>query len=103
MDNYEKACESATDIIESANVAYVNKVWVIRGVLFALLGKKDEAELDFQAAKLNDKEEEAKGFLEGKKIHIEVFPEEDRLCKHFPYVIFSSKLFPDIVLFTLIL
>jgi len=99
MNNYEKACESATEIIENANTVYVNKVWIIRGVLFTLLGKKDEAGLDFQAARLNDKE--AKEFLEGQKVTIEVFPEENRLCKYFPHVVFSSKLFPDMVSFNL--
>lgn len=99
-ENYDKACGCATEIIENANMAYGNKIWVVRGVLFTLLGRKEEAELDFQAAKVNDAE--AKAFLEEKKrITIEVFPEENRLCQHFPHVTFKSKLFPDMVAFNL--
>ena len=77
VGNYDKACEHATSIIENANQNYANKVWVIRGVLRSLLGKKEEALIDFESAKKNDSG--SKNFLDSKKtLQLEVFPEENR-------------------------
>ena len=95
-ENYNKACESATAIIENSNPNYANKVWIVRGIRRSLLGRKQEADMDFKEAKKYNPE--CKDFFENKKVlTIEAFPEENRLCSYFPHVVFSSKEFPDVV------
>jgi len=93
---YERAYECATSIIQNATANYGNKVWVIRGVILSLLGRTEEAQFDFQQARENDPV--AKSFIEEKKaITLEVFPNQNRLCFYFSYIEFTHVQFPNIV------
>ena len=88
MDQFEKALDKCSLMINNMPENYLSSAWVLRGLLNELLGNEKEAKNDFKNAKSQD--EKSKNFLEkNEPITLEIFPDMNRLCIQFPLIEFK--------------